>query len=42
MTREGYDKLKAELDQMETVDMPQILERIAAARSEGDLRENAE
>lgn len=42
MTREGYDKLKAELDQMESVDMPQILERLANARSEGDLRENAE
>jgi transcription elongation factor GreA len=42
MTREGYDKLKAELDKMESVDMPQILERLANARSEGDLRENAE
>ncbi len=42
MTRAGYDKLKAELDRMETVELPEILERLAAARAEGDLSENAE
>ena len=42
MTRAGYDKLKAELAQMETVELPKILERLATARSEGDLTENAE
>lgn len=42
MTRAGYDKLKAELEQMETVEMPVIQQRIASARSEGDLSENAE
>ena len=42
MTRTGYDKLKAELYQMENEDMPVIEKRIAAARAEGDLSENAE
>jgi transcription elongation factor GreA len=42
MTRVGYDKLKAELEQMATVELPNILERVAKARSEGDLSENAE
>ena len=42
MTREGYNKIKAEVERMETVEMPEILERLATARSEGDLKENAE
>ena len=42
MTRTGYDKLKAELDEMENVQMPEVAKRIAEARSEGDLSENAE
>lgn len=42
MTRAGYDKLKADLDHLHTVEMPKILERLATARSEGDLSENAE
>lgn len=42
MTRSGYNKLKAELEQMETVQMPAIADKIAHARSEGDLSENAE
>jgi transcription elongation factor GreA len=42
MTRAGYDKIKADLDHLHTVEMPKILERIATARSEGDLSENAE
>jgi transcription elongation factor GreA len=42
MTRAGYDKLKGEMDHLEQVDMPKIIERIARARSEGDLSENAE
>jgi transcription elongation factor GreA len=42
MTRTGYDKLKAELEQMESVEMPKLAQRVAAARSEGDLSENAE
>jgi transcription elongation factor GreA len=42
MTRGGYDKIKAELAELETVKMPEIENRIAAARAEGDLKENAE
>src|SRR4026207_1202431 len=42
MTRNGFNKLKAETEQMERVEMPAIAEKIAAARSEGDLKENAE
>jgi len=42
MTRTGYDKLKADLDHLHTVEMPKILERLGTARSEGDLSENAE
>lgn len=42
ITREGYDKLREELRILEDVEMPQIAEAIAEARSEGDLKENAE
>lgn len=42
MTRKGYEKLKAELDHLEQVEMPAASDRVAAARAEGDLRENAE
>lgn len=42
MTREGYDKIKAEVETLENDEMPKIAERIAVARSEGDLSENAE
>lgn len=42
ISREGYDKLRDEIRQMEEVDMPEIAQRIAEARAEGDLRENAE
>ena len=42
MTREGYNKLKAEIEHLEAVVMPQIAEKIAEAREEGDLKENAE
>jgi transcription elongation factor GreA len=42
MTRVGYEKIKAEVEQMESVEMPQITRRIADARAEGDLSENAE
>jgi transcription elongation factor GreA len=42
MTRAGYDKLKAEIDNLNTVEMPKLAQRVAAARSEGDLSENAE
>jgi transcription elongation factor GreA len=42
MTRAGYDKLKAEVEELASVEMPKILERLATARAEGDLSENAE
>src|SRR5947208_12044222 len=42
VTRKGYEKLKAELDHMQQVEMPKIAQRIATARAEGDLSENAE
>ena len=42
MTRTGYEKLKAELLHMDGVLMPEIAEKIAQARGEGDLKENAE
>jgi transcription elongation factor GreA len=42
MTREGFNKLKADAERMETVEMPAIAEKIATARAEGDLKENAE
>jgi transcription elongation factor GreA len=42
MTRTGYDKIKAELYELENERMPEIEKRIGAARAEGDLSENAE
>lgn len=42
MTRNGYNKIKAEVDIYENETMPEITERIALARAEGDLKENAE
>ncbi len=42
MSKEGYEKLKAQLDKMKNDDMPRIAEQIAQARGYGDLSENAE
>ena len=42
MSKEGYEKLKAQLDRMKHEDMPRIAEQIAQARGYGDLSENAE
>src|SRR5262249_16841757 len=42
MTREGYEKLKADLDRMQNAEMIEVAKRIAAARDLGDLSENAE
>jgi transcription elongation factor GreA len=42
MTRTGYNKIKAELNELQNEQMPLIEQRIAAARAEGDLSENAE
>ena len=42
MTQAGYDKIRAEAERLENDEMPKIAEKIAAARAEGDLKENAE
>ena len=42
MSKEGYEKLKLQLDTMNNEEMPKIAEAIAEARSFGDLSENAE
>lgn len=42
MSREGYERLKADLDRMQNVEMIEVAKRIAAARELGDLSENAE
>src|SRR5580704_3275198 len=42
MTKEGYEKLKADLDRMAHVEMIEVAKRIADARALGDLSENAE
>lgn len=42
MSQEGYNKIKADIERMENEEMPKIAEKIAEARAEGDLKENAE
>lgn len=42
MSQEGYDKLVAELRQLESVELPQVRDAIAEARDKGDLSENFE
>lgn len=42
VTKEGLEKMKAELEQLETVERPKITLQIAEARDKGDLSENAE
>ena len=42
MTRAGYEKIKGDLDHLENVEMPAVSQRVADARGEGDLSENAE
>ena len=42
MTREGYEKRRADLERMKNVEMIEIGKRVAAARDLGDLSENAE
>ena len=40
LTQDAYDKLKSELDQLSGPGRAEISAKIAAAREEGDLREN--
>jgi len=42
MTRDGYEKVKAELAHLHDVKMLEVTKRVAAARDLGDLSENAE
>jgi transcription elongation factor GreA len=42
MTREGYERLKEELERLKRVERPAITRAIAEARAHGDLSENAE
>ena len=42
MTEEGYNKILAEINYLESVKRPEISAQIAEARDKGDLSENAE
>jgi len=42
VSKEGYDKLLAELQQLESVERPKVSAAIAEARDKGDLSENSE
>src|SRR5262245_15484325 len=42
MTKEAYEKRKADIERMKTVEMIEVTKRIATAREAGDLSENAE
>lgn len=42
ITRQGHDRLKAELDELWRVQRPEVVKALAAAAAEGDRSENAE
>jgi len=42
ITRQGHDRLKAELDDLWRVQRPEVVRALAAAAAEGDRSENAE
>ncbi|MBC6995268.1 transcription elongation factor GreA [Neolewinella lacunae] len=42
LTQEGYDKLRAELDELKSTGRANVAAAIAEAREKGDLSENAE
>ncbi len=42
LTKRGAEKLKPELYQLKTVELPAVIAAIAEARAQGDLSENAE
>ena len=42
MSQEGYDKIVAELKQLETIERPKASAAIAEARDKGDFSENSE
>lgn len=42
ITKTGFAKLQAELDELKSVTRPRVIQAIAEARAHGDLKENAE
>lgn len=42
ITREGYERLRAELQRLEQKERPQVIQAISEAREHGDIGENAE
>ena len=42
LTQEGLEELSAELQQLKDEKLPRVIERVAAAREQGDLSENAD
>lgn len=42
MTIKGAEQLRAELEQLKTVERPKVIDAISEARAHGDLKENAE
>jgi transcription elongation factor GreA len=42
MTKQGFERLQQELDQLKREERPRIIRAIAEARAHGDLSENAE
>lgn len=42
ITRDGFERLRAELDQLWRVERPEVVRALAAAAAEGDRSENAE
>ena len=42
MTKQGFEDLKKEIEQLKTKERPSISKQIAEARDKGDLSENAE
>ena len=42
ITKDGYDRLKKELEHLQQVERPQNIKAIEEARAHGDLSENAE
>ena len=42
ITREGYKRLRAELQRLEQQERPQVIQAISEAREHGDISENAE
>ena len=42
ISKEGYERLRAEIKQLEEVERPEVIRQIQEAREKGDLSENAE